>query len=346
MGTGYIRNDTSNNIADGNVINAADLDGEFDAVQAAFSASTGHSHDGTTGEGPLITSAGLATGAVTAGAVSDNSIALGTKTTGNYVAAGAVAGTGLSGSAGAEGATFTVTSNATNANTASTIVARDGSGDFSAGTITATITGNVTGNLTGNVGGNVTGDVVGDVTGALTGNADTATVLATARSIAGKSFNGSADITIASSDLSDAGLLSSNLDVVTHSIISTSNRDIAITPNGTGDVILDGLKYPQADGSNGQFLKTDGSGQLSFGTVSTPSLASLGIDNHDNLTVDGSGNVALGTSSIAFGSSKWTVVVDDTNNTLDFAYNGTVVFSLASNGAAISANNVTAFGSP
>jgi hypothetical protein len=43
----------------------------------------------------------------------------------------------------------TVTSNATNANTPSTIVARDGSGNFSAGTITAGLTGNVTGNVTG-----------------------------------------------------------------------------------------------------------------------------------------------------------------------------------------------------
>ena len=69
-----------------------------------------------------------------------NSVALSTDTTGNYVAAGAVAGNGLSGSAGAEGATFTVTSNATNNNTNSTIVFRDGSGNFSAGTITATAT--------------------------------------------------------------------------------------------------------------------------------------------------------------------------------------------------------------
>jgi len=58
-----------------------------------------------------------------------------------------VSGTGLSGSATftadqAGASTFTVTSNATNANTASTIVARDGSGDFSAGTITATLNGN------------------------------------------------------------------------------------------------------------------------------------------------------------------------------------------------------------
>ena len=59
----------------------------------------------------------------------------------------AVSGTGLSGSDtydGSAGTTFTVTSNATNANTASTIVARDASGNFSAGTITASLSGNAT----------------------------------------------------------------------------------------------------------------------------------------------------------------------------------------------------------
>jgi hypothetical protein len=58
------------------------------------------------------------------------------------------------------------TVDATNANTASKIVKRDASGNFSAGTITAALTGNVTGNLTGNV------------TGAVTGNSSTATALA------------------------------------------------------------------------------------------------------------------------------------------------------------------------
>ena len=61
-----------------------------------------------------------------------------------------VSGTGLSGSQTftanqSSAATFTVTSNATNANTASTIVARDASGNFSAGTITASLTGNASG---------------------------------------------------------------------------------------------------------------------------------------------------------------------------------------------------------
>jgi len=57
MGTGYTRNDTSNNIANGNVIDAADLDGEFDAIATAFGTS-GHSHDGTTAEGGAITVVG------------------------------------------------------------------------------------------------------------------------------------------------------------------------------------------------------------------------------------------------------------------------------------------------
>ena len=54
MGTGYTRNDTSNNIANGKVIDATDLDGEFDAIVTAFSTS-GHTHDGTSAEGGAVT---------------------------------------------------------------------------------------------------------------------------------------------------------------------------------------------------------------------------------------------------------------------------------------------------
>jgi hypothetical protein len=57
---GYTRNDSLNNIADGNIINAADLDGEFDALVAAFNATTGHVHDGTAANGAPITKVGPA----------------------------------------------------------------------------------------------------------------------------------------------------------------------------------------------------------------------------------------------------------------------------------------------
>jgi len=48
---------------------------------------------------------------------------------------------------------------ASSSNTPNTVVKRDGSGNFSAGTITANLTGNVTGNVTGNLTGDVTGTV-------------------------------------------------------------------------------------------------------------------------------------------------------------------------------------------
>jgi hypothetical protein len=119
-----------------------------------------------------------------AATIAANSVALGTDTTGNYVAAGSVSGVGLSGSSASEGGTFTVTSNATNLNTVSTIVARNASGNFSAGTITAALSGNAT---------------TATTAATTTGNAGSATVLQTARTINGVSFNGSANITVADS---------------------------------------------------------------------------------------------------------------------------------------------------
>ena len=69
--------------------------------------------------------------------IQPNSVALGTDTTGDYVATGATSGFGLSGSTTGEGQAFTVTSNATSTNTPSTLVFRDASGNFAAGVITA-----------------------------------------------------------------------------------------------------------------------------------------------------------------------------------------------------------------
>ena len=52
---GYTRQDTNDNIATGKVINASDFDNEYNQIEAAFNASTGHKHDGTAAEGPRIT---------------------------------------------------------------------------------------------------------------------------------------------------------------------------------------------------------------------------------------------------------------------------------------------------
>lgn len=53
--TGYTRNDVANNIAANKTASAADIDGEFDAIVAAFDETTGHTHDGTSDEGAPIT---------------------------------------------------------------------------------------------------------------------------------------------------------------------------------------------------------------------------------------------------------------------------------------------------
>jgi hypothetical protein len=186
-------------------------------VSSATALATGRTI-GMTGDVVWTSASFDGTGNVTGTAtIQPNSVALGTDTTGNYVATGAVSGVGLSGSSASEGGTFTVASNATSANTASTIVARDGSGNFSAGTITA----------------------------ALTGNASTATTLQTARTINGVSFNGSANITVADSTkvptsrtvsagsgISGGGALSGN---ITISLESDARGDLFYMGRDTND---------------------------------------------------------------------------------------------------------------
>ena len=119
--------------------------------------------------------------------------------------------------------------------------------------------------------------------------------------------------------------LGGDLDVNGNAIISASNGNITITPNGSGSVIIDGLSHPQADGNAGQVLKTDGNGQLAFASVG--SLAGAGIQNvsddsspqlggnldvvtHSivstsnrdiNITPNGTGKVVVGTNGIEFG---------------------------------------------
>ena len=63
--------------------------------------------------------------------------------------------------------------------------------------------------------------------------------------------------------------LAGNLDVVTYDIVSTSNRNIDIKPNGSGNIVLDNHTWPNSDGSANQVLKTDGSGALSFTSISS-----------------------------------------------------------------------------
>jgi hypothetical protein len=59
---------------------------------------------------------------------------------------------------------------------------------------------------------------------------------------------------------------------------SDTDIDIAITPKGTGALVLDGLRWPTSDGAPNTFLFTDGSGQLAF-TSASVTTAIIGTAN-------------------------------------------------------------------
>ena len=71
MGATYTRQST---YADGDTISAADTNDEFNQLLAAFAASTGHTHDGTAGEGGPISA--LASNSITLGTGADTDVAV------------------------------------------------------------------------------------------------------------------------------------------------------------------------------------------------------------------------------------------------------------------------------
>jgi hypothetical protein len=98
----------------------------------------------------------------------------------------------------------------------------------------------------------------------------------------------------------------------TNTISSTnSNGNILITPNGTGDLILDGLKWPQTDGSTGQFLKTNGTGQLSWAAIPSGSFDIAGNTGSDTFTT--------GETLTISGTNPINTIV--TNNTITISAN-------------------------
>lgn len=58
MPAGYTRQDTTGQLANGNPIDADLFNNEYNAIESAMHASTGHNHDGTTGGGATINKVG------------------------------------------------------------------------------------------------------------------------------------------------------------------------------------------------------------------------------------------------------------------------------------------------
>ena len=109
-------------------------------------------------------------------------------------------------------------------------------------------------------------------------------------------------------------LLVDNLQLNGNAIVSTdTNGDLTITPNGTGDLILDGVKWPQADGSASQFLTTDGSGQTSWASIPSGSFT----------VSDGAGSP----TTFTFTTGNTLNLIGGTNITTDTSTGGSVTFN-------------------
>ena len=240
-------------------------------------------------------------------------------------------GTYLTGTSFNGSSAVTATVDATSANTASKVVARDSSGDFSAGTITAALSGNATTattatNLAGGVANqipyqtsagttayitaasgtnyllNYTGSAFSWVatSGLSVSSAATATALATPRAIYGNNFDGTADLT----------------------------QVIASTYGGTGNGFT---KFTGPTSSEKTFTLPDASSTIVVqgGALGTPSSGTL-----SGCTVDGTNGVGfLNIPQNAQTGSYTTVLADSGKHIYHAVGAGAATYTIPANGS-------------
>ena len=248
--------------------------------------------------------------------------------------------------------------NSATANTVNTVVHRDSSGNFSAGTITATLVGNVTGNLTGNVTGTVTGNATNvDGTVAINNGGTGATTAANARtnlelgtmatqasnsvSITGGSIAGITDLAIADggTGASTVAQARTNLGLVLGSDVQPFSNNLtslaAISTHGLFVKDSAGTAITRSIAGSTSITVTNGDGVSGNPTISlssTPEVSAI-----LKIGTNGSGNIGQTGNRFGtiFGTATTAQYADLAEKyTTDVEYEAGTVLAVAINGDA------------
>ena len=96
---------------------------------------------------------------------------------------------------------------------------------------------------------------------------------------------------------------------------NTSNSNLELAANGTGKVSLSGILFPTADGSANQILRTDGSGALSFATLTSSATLNHSDINDNTTTVASSTTSPIDSfNSATYRSAKYFISISDATN--------------------------------
>jgi len=130
--------------------------------------------------------------------------------------------------------------------------------------------------------------------------------------------------------------LGGELDVVTYDIVSTSNADIDIIPNGTGDVNLGADAVQIGDNDANATLTTQGTGDLILNTNNGTNAGNVtlldGANGNINLAPNGTGEIVVGAGDTAgdiTSSGAYDLIIDTNTGTNA----GNITLSNGANGA-------------
>jgi hypothetical protein len=187
----------------------------------------------------------------------------------------------------------TAAHSATSANTASRIVARDGSGNFSATTITANLIGNVTGTASGNAAASHThgdSDILSLMPSKLAAPVDVT------KGGTGADLTGGSGVLIRTSGVAADPF---GVGTVPWNYVGTSNANKTMITNGSGGLSTSSFGVPTTSNTANSVVARDGSGNISGETITATLFSGPGGD----ITQLNGSNISTGTVAPARGGT-------------------------------------------